>query len=492
MGAAPFGKGSMTEHVVADSEQVAVLGPLDPAVSTVKLTADLEAVLRPFLDQLAAPDLIVMVGCHGLSAKNGDGGERARWRAGANEALFVRPAAFDDRSLTIVERVPIPAANGLGGAGHALNRLARRADELANSPSGVHLIALPGDILENMMVPPDEAFGFRGVVTMPSRDFGRSGWKLQRALFDHGLVGIGAMHIAGGEAHCFLASDTVSKPRGLGAGSRGTVAMTNLGNHGRFANQLFQYAFLKLYALRHGATATVPEWRGKYLYGFDDPAPAGLALPQLSFPGHVNVEAELWDVEEPPLGVNMRGYFQETPLCWRKHRQFLRRLFQLPFPLEGAVDAWLADVTRSGQRTLVAIHLRRGDYRKSPADNMRLRLIPEEWYLAWLRTIWPELRDPLLFVATDEPNVIRPLFKEFETILATFGGTAQLLPDFLRDFEILRRADYLAICNSSFSRMAAILAQPAQRCFLPTFQKKCFVPYEPWLDRDFWARFAVK
>jgi hypothetical protein len=122
---------------------------------------------------------------------------------------------------------------------------------------------------------------------------------------------------------------------------------------------------------------------------------------------------------------------------------------------------------------------------------MMLRIVPEEWYLAWLRAIWPELRDPLLFVATDEPDIIRPAFNEFETVSATFGGAAQLLPDFLRDFEILRRSDLLAMCNSSYSRMAAILASPTQKCFLPTFREKRFVPYEPWLDPDFWARFAV-
>ena len=100
------------------------------------------------------------------------------------------------------------------------------------------------------------------------------------------------------------------------------------------------------------------------------------------------------------------------------------------------------------------------------------RLVPEDWYLAWLRTIWPTLRDPLLFVATDEPDAILPLFREFEAVSATFGAAAQALPDHVCDFEILRRADYLAICNSSFSRMAAILAPSTQRCFLPSFQTR--------------------
>jgi hypothetical protein len=483
----------MTGHGVEDFDRVAALRSVDSDISSRQLTPDLEAVLRPFLDQSSAPDAIVAVGCDWLWKEGNNNRERASRPASKNEAMFLRLAVADDkRSLAIVARIPLLPAKRRLGPKHTFDSLARQASELANGGSGNHLLLLPGGVLKKMQMPAAGDFGFRALVTLPSRDLGRSGWKLQRTLFDHGLVGIAAAQVAGGDAHCFLASDAVSSPRRLGAVSRGTVTMTSLGRNGRFANQLFQYAFLKLYALRHGLTAAVPNWRGKDLYGFDDPSCAGLALPELSFVGHVSFERELWDVEEPPIDVDMQGYFQEIPACWRKHRPFLRRLFRLPLPLESAIGAWHADLTRCGQRTLVAIHVRRGDYRDVSADNMWFRLIPEEWYLAWLRTIWPTLRHPLLYVATDEPDVIPPIFKEFETVSATFSGAAQLLPDFLRDFEILRRADYLAICNSSFSRMAAILAHRTQKCFLPELQTKRFVPYEPWLDGDFWRRFSVK
>ena len=38
--------------------------------------------------------------------------------------------------------------------------------------------------------------------------------------------------------------------------------------------------------------------------------------------------------------------------------------------------------------------------------------------------------------------------------------------------------------------MAAILAPPSQKCFLPSFPAQCFELYEPWIDPGFWARFA--
>jgi hypothetical protein len=81
-------------------------------------------------------------------------------------------------------------------------------------------------------------------------------------------------------------------------------------------------------------------------------------------------------------------------------------------------------------------------------DNMWLRMVPDEWYRAWLRATWPTLHDLLLLAATDEPDAIRLIFREFS------AGPAQWLAHFLRDFEILRRA-VGHVCNTSFSRVAA-------------------------------------
>lgn len=168
----------------------------------------------------------------------------------------------------------------------------------------------------------------------------------------------------------------------------------------------------------------------------------------------------------------------------------VRHLLQLPLPQREAVDAWRDRVTAGSRRTLVAVHIRRGDYRILQLKGTpHFRIVPEDWYLDWLRNIWPTLHEPLLFVATDDPLVLRK-FREFETAPAEFGVEMAKLPGHVRDFEILRRADYLAICNSSYSRMAAILASSKQKCFLPSFETQSFERYEPWEDRCFWARFA--
>ncbi len=484
----------MTDLCAGDYDPGAAATLRDIVTPVRKLAPDLEAVLRPFLEQSAPPKSILAIGCHTLWAENDERSEVVARIAIRNDAVLLRLVADKDSGLAIVRHTPIPPF-GDGGRIHTLDGLARQVREFSNGSSGDHLILLPTSVLEQMMVSLGDDFGFQAVVALPSQESGQPGdrnaWKLQRTLFDYGLVGIGSVEVAGGEARCFLASDAVRSLHRLGVGSRGQVSISSLERNGDFANQLFQYAFVRLYALRHGVTAAVPAWRGKYLFNLDDPPCADLNLPQLRFRAFIDDDRVLWERDEPPVDIDLSGYFQEIPQCWRRHRPLLRRLFQLHVAHQSAIDAWHSDVTCDGRRTLVAVHVRRGDYRTQPPDVAQwFRLIPEDWYLAWLRAIWPTLRDPLLFVATDEPDVIRPVFKEFETVLATFGASARLLPTYIRDFEILRRADCLAICNSSFSRMPAILAHPTQKCFLPSFRTKGFVPYEPWLDDGFWARFA--
>ncbi|MGD1095465.1 MAG: glycosyltransferase 61 family protein [Bryobacteraceae bacterium] len=236
-------------------------------------------------------------------------------------------------------------------------------------------------------------------------------------------------------------------------------------------------------------TPTLPAWEGNQLFGLEDEPCDGLEFPELVYPGFAESDREIWEQDDPPINIDLKGYFQEIPECWRRHRPLLRHLFQLSPERREAIDAWRHAVTEGGRRTLVAVHIRRGDYRNLGSDSY-FRIVPEDWYLDWLRAIWPTLREPVLFVATNEPDAILPKFQEFETVSPTFGAAAQERPAYIRDFEVMRRADYLAICNSSFGRMAAILAPSTQKCFLASFTAQSFAAYEPWIDPGFWRRFA--
>ncbi|MGA2117475.1 MAG: glycosyltransferase 61 family protein [Bryobacteraceae bacterium] len=413
------------------------------------------------------------------------------------QAALLRLTPDEDGCPTIVAGEPIrPGGHGRDGEqAYTLSSLARQARELCGPLSGNDLLLLPAHVLNELMTPLADDFSFRAVAALlpqaPGELSDPNGWKLRRSLFDRGLICIGSVPVADSKALCFLASDAVRAFNHLHVESRGHVSMAVLLQGAAFGNQLFRYACAKLYALRHGLTPAFPAWQGNQLFGLKDEPCDGLDLPKVVYPGFAENDREIWEPDEPAINIDLDGYFQEIPECWRRHRPLLRRLFELPPEHVRAIDNWRHEVTDGGRRTLVAIHVRRGDYRNMQLRNQPwFRIVPDEWYLEWLRNIWPTLRNPVLFVGTDEPDAILPVFREFEMIPAPPPSISEALSDYVRDFEILRRANYLAICNSSFSRMAAILAPPDQKCFLPLFQTQSFEPYEPWMDPAFWVRFA--
>lgn len=368
--------------------------------------------------------------------------------------------------------------------------LHRHVQEICGISTGGDLLVVSAEILSSLTHGAQGGYHFPAVAAFEtaastSQRHERE-LNLRRSLFDCGLVGIGRVALSSTMLEVFLASDAVRAPAFLQGGKRGQITMSSLGSNGRFGNQLFQYAFMKFYSLRHGLKMAVPDWSGRKLFGLKDPSSDRLALPELAFNGFSDADTALWDAADPPLDVDFFGYFQEIPSCWQMHRSLLKTLFALPARESKALDQWCAEITGNGRRELIAIHVRRQDYLQF--DLPQFQIIPEQWYVDWLRDLWPTLSNPVLFVATDEPDTVIAHFAEFSPkSLADLPRSR--LPDHVLDFEMLRRADYLAICNSSFSRMAAILAKETQYCFLSSSTERRIVPYEPWSDDQFWARF---
>jgi len=447
------------------------------------------AILRPFLNHsLCISSIISLAGSH-LTC--------LCLKPNSRRDLQISPENFVGSELDPARDSFTPCwipCSGVGDQSSVVNKdstlweLADLAERLCPSQPTNTCLLLTDRQLELLMPSAAEVFPFSIIVVLSVKSGGKANaildWRMQRALFDQGLVAIGAVAVEEGTAHCFLASDAVRAINQLGGASHGAVSMSTLGSNGRFANQLFQYAYVKLYALRHGLEPLLPSWDGNKLFGLNDKSCRGLSYPEVRFGGFDDSDRLLWEMDEPPIDIDLFGYFQELPACWERHRSLLRRLFQLVPDYADVIEGWYENVRRNGERTLVAVHVRRADYRRF--DGMPwYRLVPEDWYVSWLRNIWPTLRDPILFVATDEPETVLPFFNEF-TSLATRAS----LRNYITDFEMLRRADYLAIANSSFSRMAAILGADSQQCVCPSFETRTFVPYYPWLDPGFWPRYS--
>jgi hypothetical protein len=257
---------------------------------------------------------------------------------------------------------------------------------------------------------------------------------------------------------------------------------------GRFANHLWQYLFLHLYGLRSCARIEIADWAGREMLDLDDPYPTAQHSNKLEYGPGDRGDIALWDESSPRINAEFFGYFQNVPHCWQPHRDYVRRLFALRTDWQHAV---VQTIRRLEGRTLIAIHIRRGDYLDYD-PNLRpiFRIVPIEWYQRKLQELWPHLRDPILHVATDDPS-LRPSFADLETVAEHVFAPMMAIPEHIRDFTMLRQSAIMLACNSSFSTMAALLADDRQRCYLPNFDTGRFDKYEPWCEVRFWDRFST-
>jgi glycosyltransferase involved in cell wall biosynthesis len=363
-----------------------------------------------------------------------------------------------------------------------------------STPDGPALLVLTPELLPDPVC--DLSGGDRQVAAVlvwrqdPAAGFDAT--MLTRTLFDTGYV---PLTLPDELALCrlYVASARLGRTEGLGVIQRPdtpVVSMSTLGQNGRLANQLFQYAFLKLYALRHEAVCATPPWPGQDLFGLRDMALPVPKLPEMQFFAFDSDDRYLWTMDQPPRHVDFAGYFQELPACWRNQRPLLRRLFIFASATEKAMDKALDRLTEHGRRPLVALHIRRGDYVTLARDGLDwYRPIPVAAYERLLDRLLPGLADPVIYLATDDPAGVVPEFSRYKPVTVA-ELDAPGVPDNIADFIVLRRAAHLALANSSFSRMAAILAGEEQQGQLLSLTSGEFEPYDAWQDREFWARFG--
>jgi glycosyltransferase involved in cell wall biosynthesis len=310
-------------------------------------------------------------------------------------------------------------------------------------------------------------------------------WTFWPFAFDSGFVAISC----DAQGDLFLRSDLVKDISRLGGRTRGNITMSSLGSNGAFANQVFQYAYTFLYGLRLGCNISVPAWTGEAIYGIASERPSDPPPPELRYYAFDDDDLDLWRMDSPPTEADLWGYFQEIPAALLPHRSLLRRIYTLQEPLASLVSRFYSDLTGGGSRPLVAIHVRRGDYVKLHREGLPwYRPVPEAWYVLWLETVLAERPDAVVYAATDAPDDILPAFERFGCKSLRDISDGGAFPAVV-DFEIMRRADRLAICNSSFSRMAAILADDGQKTVIPDFEGQFFIPFEAWSVEPFWSRF---
>jgi FkbM family methyltransferase len=254
---------------------------------------------------------------------------------------------------------------------------------------------------------------------------------------------------------------------------RPAVSMRMLGQWGRFGNQVFEYAFVHVFAREHGLAAETAPWVGNQLFGADDP------VPRRPFPQHLEKTYSLADSrlarpDQRPANLDVCGVFQYHTAFYAPHRAAIRALFRPVPALKELLDAGLGRVRARG-RTVVALHLRRGDYGYG-----MFFVAPASWYLRWLEALWPTLDAPVLYIASDEPEAVAGEFAHYAPMTAKDLHIPSFGADFYPDFYLLSQADAVAISNSSFSFAACMLNERAGTFTRPDLFARRLVPFDPW------------
>jgi hypothetical protein len=246
------------------------------------------------------------------------------------------------------------------------------------------------------------------------------------------------------------------------------VTMRRLGSSGRFGNQIFQYAYLRIFCKEYQC----PEWIGQRLFGHKDP-PVTVRFRTVNEKWTLDItKSEVFGKDN----IDVLGAFQYHTRCYPIREQF-RSLFR-PVPSVVQEVGVQIRMLRSGGHTLVGIHIRHGDYgrfpRRKPSWCFRA---PTSWYLDWLKEHWMQLRDPVLLLASDDIENVLPDFADYKPITILPGP--DFAPDYA-DFYMLTQCDYLLISNSSFSFAASMINEHNPTCFRPRLSEKRLIPYDPW------------
>ncbi len=278
------------------------------------------------------------------------------------------------------------------------------------------------------------------------------------------------------------------------------ISMRKFGHYGRFANQLFQYSFLRIYAEQHGLQVQIPPWVGQWLFGLED-LPITIALPPQ---GEVRPRTEDGKDILPPqppgdefCGKDFLGYGQVHTSWYRPHKEKIRGWFRHAPSVRRKHLPSAIEKLRAAGKTSIGIHLRGGDY-----GIMYFYTTPVVWCAEWLRKNWSRFDDPVVFLATEDASLVEQFAEHKPLLIEDLGielwqhpypefiyhkdDVANPTPrgmDFYPEFYTLTQCDVLLISNSSFSFFAAMLNERLKECWRPHLPSQSFVQMDPW-DSD--------
>ncbi|MBF0166519.1 MAG: hypothetical protein HQL45_02715 [Alphaproteobacteria bacterium] len=257
------------------------------------------------------------------------------------------------------------------------------------------------------------------------------------------------------------------------------IAMSDLGERGRFGNQIVQYLFLLCHAKKEGLSLETPDWLGSRLLRLEGDNALGAPLPLWKEPS--TGALPFLEKAGPSLaGRDISGYFNLPPQVYRPWKEEIQAALTPSTQLAPRLHRLQAAVSSRG-KTLVALHLRRADQGKESL----MPEAPAAWYLDWLKALWPRLDAPVLYLASNRPGETLPDFAAFDPLSERDLSPPLAGAEFIDDFMALSQAQHLALSPSTFSLAAALAARSLKSAAIPDFGAQCLVPVDPWMSPPF-------
>ena len=274
--------------------------------------------------------------------------------------------------------------------------------------------------------------------------------------------------------HQDLATRGLARPSRRAGRGGGAVSMLSLAARGRFAQNVLEYLLVRLYTEQAGLDLETPEWVGQWFFELDDP-PVSARRPMVSHMRRRLNDLVAGKPAEPLVEVDIDApytLYRFDPIYRERIRSWLRPRPQWRDRLDPVMDR----LRRRG-RTVVAIHIRRGDFAQFNYPITRTQA-----YLDWLDRHWPGLDAPVLYVASDAPAEVKQDFARFDPVSIHDLECRWPGQEFAQDFHVLSSADIVGIsARSGFSFLAALLNGRARLCLKPE-GSAAIAAFDPWLD----------
>lgn len=275
------------------------------------------------------------------------------------------------------------------------------------------------------------------------------------------------------------------------------ITMQTLGTTGQWGNQIFQYAYVRTFAKRHGCNYAVPSWGGQYLFGHEDPHVDKFpALPRI-VEHYSQIEwNQCYGIPSPPtqeeqLDHDFYGWGQYHTSWYAPDKEFIQGLYDVVSPERERVAPALANLGGMG-KTLIVFHLRRSD-----AGREIYFLTPVTWFLKWLHEHWRDYDDPVLYISTETPELAGYFRHYHPVVMEDLGLEPAAVPpgyiypygdrfndlrqlDFFPDWYVMQHADVIVASDSTFSFSAAWTSREDQKYYRARLSTQRFELVDPW------------